>query len=134
MRWRIVLIAVFGMLVTQSPLEITGSSPAEAQRPDPPRQPVVCYEAADDRTTLGKDQSMRLCAGSASVAPVDCFLEADRRLMVSDDYNIQLCQCARSIEPVECFQRSQRDTDISEHRSLQICNARALWSLSADCR
>lgn len=142
MRWQMtggILAGVVGLVVVhlgdaRVQPAAAQTTPAQERAPQPKASPLACYQIADDRTTLSRDQAMRLCAGAANAVPVDCFLEADRRLMVSDDYNITLCQCAPSLAPVDCFTQSQGETDISEQRSLQMCNARTLFNLGADCR
>lgn len=103
------------------------------QAPQPPYDPLLCYQAADERTLLGRNQALRLCAGALDPAPVDCYVAADERLLISEDFSITLCQCARSLEPVACFERSQEETELSASQSLQLCNARSLWKLNGAC-
>ncbi len=94
---------------------------------------LVCFERADQETTLSNDDAYLLCQGAGSAAPVDCFLRAKNELVLGDAQRIALCRCATTTEPVECASQAKRRTTLSDDRILGTCAARSAARLADDC-
>ena len=110
-----------------------GLSPAQMSTPGRVATSIPCYERADDRTTLSRDQALALCRGARSTAPARCFEEADDETTLDDGEAVKLCRCAKSLRPLRCFQTTDDETLLSEAEIIELCRPIRADRLTRNC-
>lgn len=98
-----------------------GLTPAQMSTPGQVATNIPCFERADERTTLSRDQALVLCRGARSTAPARCFEEVDDETTLSDGQAVRLCRCAKSLRPLRCFQTTDEETLFAEEDIVEMC-------------
>ena len=63
-----------------------------------PASRLACYEQTRDKTTLGQENALRLCADARDAGPLSCFEQARQQTQLDDYQIIQVCR-PRLVDP-----------------------------------
>lgn len=98
-----------------------------------PAARLACYEQTRDKTTLGQENALRLCADARDAGPLSCFEQARQQTSLGQEQSIELCRCAKSTQPVACFEHARQQTQLDDYQIIQVCRPRLVDPWAPHC-